>query len=103
MRKGSGFRCSPSQRGQLGFREVSFVISHDEKSGTSQVVNASEDPALSPEADTHGRKRARKLIRTIVLRAVGFIVHPTGGFYFFVLIIRFRGRNCREYNTDLPG
>ena len=28
---------------------------------------------------------------------------PDGGFLSSVLFIHFRGRNCREYNTDLPG
>jgi hypothetical protein len=39
------------------------MISHDEKSDISLLVNVSEEPARSPEADTIGRQKIRKLIR----------------------------------------
>ena len=60
-----------------GSRIVSLGIPHDEKSGMSWLVNASEEPALFPAADTHGRQKTRKLIRKMIL---GGLIHgsPNG-------------------------
>jgi hypothetical protein len=46
------------------------VIPHVEKSDTSRLVNTLEEGVLTPAADTPGRQRDRKLIRTMILRAV---------------------------------